>query len=128
MKSISAIAILGIFTTILLIIMMLFTLESSPTIKNTVSMANEIEFDQNLDFVSIAQTAEKCRVLIVSSVSKDDDLKKEIQKIGNYIWRKFSIEAGFEELEIIFQGKVGSGCYQDTVIVKSNIENPIKRK
>ena len=126
MKSISSIAILGIFTTVLLVIMMLFTLESTPTVKKTVEMANDIKFDQNLDFVSISQQYGTCRILIVSSIDQDFDLKSEVKSIGDYVWRKFSHEADFDELHIVYQGKVGSGCYRDTIIVKSEIESPFK--
>ncbi|BBM87777.1 hypothetical protein [Candidatus Uabimicrobium amorphum] len=127
MKSINAIAILGIFTTFLLVIMMLFTLESSPEIKKIVDMSNQIKFDQNLEFVSIYQAEHRCRVLIQSSINNDTDLKSEVNKIGNYIWRKFSFEAQFEELEIVYHGKVGSGCNRDTITVKEKIDNPMKK-
>lgn len=128
MKSINAIAILGIFTTFLLVIMMLFTLESSPEIKKVVEMSNQIKFDQNLDFVSIVQTDGRCSILITSSIdSRDTDLKSEVEKIGNYIWRKFSFEAGFKELHIAYHGKIGSGCNRDTITVKREIPNPIKK-
>lgn len=127
MKSINAIAILGIFTTFLLVIMMLFTLESSPEIKKVVEMSNQIKFDQNLDFVSIVQTNGNCRMLITSSIDSDTDLKSEVDKIGNYVWRKFSFEAGFEELQIVYHGKIGSGCNRDTITVKRKIPNPMKK-
>lgn len=127
MKSTSSIAILGAFTVLILTVVMLFALESSPDLRKKMEIAEEIKFDQDVDYVSILDNGELYKVVIIADADNGENLKERAEEIGKYIWRKYSYQEQFTELEIVYQVNIGSGCHQNSVNIECNIPNPMQK-